>query len=725
MAVVSADGQRGVTATRTGEIRLWDLVTGRLLATSTGAGRVVESVAFTRDDEGVLTTGPDDFARWDGGLDPADRGDGEWEALEGGSSLVVRDRRIILSPDGQALAGDDESGAIHGWDLAGASTIDACREHLNSQRWTYSGDEPSEARLLVMCDGGRFVGSLRRDRLVVLDTGTGAVVAAIAVPVGRSTALAGHPTAPVIAVASQDGEVLWWDARTGELTGRVQAHEDRVQGLAVAAGLLLSASRDGTAALWRLDDGAELGRFAPGRVKLVAWREDPFELRVAAGSPDGTRWLVGGAGGQVHVLEWSGRLVPLRHGRPAVVGALDIEFLVDSIRAGEVPKVLRAPSTRHELYGGAHHESAAAAVADALVDAVRSGDMRLAEAAMRALLVVDYGKVEALCPALFERLPGIAGRLVSWVTDEWAPTVPWLLAQLPDADGVLATFVIGALVDQREDAVPALHEHLRAFPPGWRDIDKRLLMRTIEALSPDEGGQRLALELMLGSASPEARYIAIDAYNMAHRSSGWRGGLKPPFESRLIDRHVRDYALRELAEEPDTSRGYGSYDGQYDALYALWSCYQDEDAPVVARVLATTDDKSVLQMSVILAREVFKNDPHYDEWLIGTLKRIVANTELAPEVRGEAVSGTLDSTSPAVEPWLLELLSGGDPTLAPCAALTLLDRDVEKFASVVEPYLDRLEGWDVTEARRLLAGDHRNPRRLSGAPCTDGGSSEP
>lgn len=702
VAVVSADGQRGVTAARTGEIRLWDLVTGRLLAG--GAARVVESVAFTRDGEGVLTTGPDDLARWDGGLDPADRGDGEWEALEGGSSLVVGDRRIILSPDGQALAGDDELGAIHGWDLAGASTIDAWRERLNSQRWTYSGDEPSEARLLVMCDGGRLIGSLRRDRLLVLDTVTGAVVATIAVPVGRPTALAGHPTAPVVAVASQDGEILWWDARTGELTGRVKAHQDRVQGLAVAAGLLLSASRDGTAALWRLDDGAELGRFAPWRVALVAWREDPYELRVAAGSPDGTRWLVGGAGGQVHVLEWSGRLVPLHQGRPAVVGALDIEFLVDSIRAGEVPKVLRAPSTRHELYGGAHHESAGAAVADALVDAVRSGDMRLAEAAMHALLVVDYGKVEALCPALFERLPGIAGQLVTWITDEWAPTVPWLLAQLPDADGVLATFVIGAMVDEREDALPALHEHLREFPPGWRDIDKARLMRTIEALSPDEDGQRLALELMLASASPEARYIAVDAYSSAHRSS-WRGSLKPPFESRLIDRHVRDYALRELAEEPDTSRGYGSYDNQYEALYALWYCYQDEDAPLVKRVLATTDDAAVLQTSVILAREVFKTDPHYDEWLIDTLKRIVANTELTPEVRREAVSGALDSASPAAEPWLLELLSGGDPALAPCAALILLQRDVEKFAAVVEPYLDTLEGRDVTEARRLLAGD--------------------
>jgi hypothetical protein len=89
----------------------------------------------------------------------------------------------------------------------------------------------------------------------------------------------------------------------------------------------------------------------------------------------------------------------------------------------------------------------------------------------------------------------------------------------------------------------------------------------------------------------------------------------------------------------------------------------------------------------------------------GALKRIVANTELAPDVRREAVSGALDSTSPDAEPWLLELLSGGDPTLAPCAALTLLHRDVEKFASVVEPYLDTLEGRDVTEARRLLAGD--------------------
>ncbi len=701
MAVVSADGKRGVTATRLGELRLWDLATGQLLAAQSETNhpepkRIIEGAAFTRDGGGLLTTGFHCLVDWDAALVPTEHGDGEWDRLEGGSWFRTGGTTIALSSDGQRVVGDDEAGAVHGWDLAGAGTVDAPREPL----WTYADDEPSDLRLLRMCDDGRLVVSLRRDRLVVLDTMSGAVVATMAVPVSRPTALAGHPAAPVVALASQDGEVLWWDARTGELAGRVQAHGDRVLGLAVAAGQLLSASRDGTAALWRLDDGAELGRFAPWRMVLVPWREDPFELRVAAGSPDGTRWLVGGAGGQVHVLEWSGRLVPLRYGRPAVVGALDIEFLLDNIRAGEVPQVLRAPSTHHELSDDAER----AAVADALVEAVRSGAMRLAEAAMRALLVVDYGRVKALCPALFERLPGIAGKLVTWVTDEWAPTVPWLLAQLPNANGVLATFVIGALVDQREDAVPALHEHLRAFPPGWRDIDKHELMRTIEALSPDEDGQRLALELMLDSASPHARYIAVDAYNSAHRYSG-QGGLKPPFASRLIDRHVRDYALRELAEEPDTSRGYGSARNQCDALDALWTCYQDEDAPVVARILATTDDPYVLLIGGVLADEVFKDDPHYDDWLIDTLKRIAANPELDAEVHRQAVRGTIVCASPAVEPWLLELLSGGDPVLAPSAAEILLSRDVERFAAVAEPYLDAMEGRDATEARRLLARD--------------------
>jgi ribosome assembly protein SQT1 len=68
------------------------------------------------------------------------------------------------------------------------------------------------------------------------------------------TALACHPSAPLLFTGCADGGVRCWDARTGECARAWRGHAQVVQDLALSpdGGMVLSGSEDGTARVFSM-----------------------------------------------------------------------------------------------------------------------------------------------------------------------------------------------------------------------------------------------------------------------------------------------------------------------------------------------------------------------------------------------------------------------------------------------------------------------------------------
>ena len=488
---VSPDGRIGATGARSGEIRLWDLRHGLLTAYMGGLqGGPVESAAFIGDAKlpKLLTTGSSASLwtvtaealewrqlPWDGGrlLTSSEReavlrqcGDLRWLGVFGPLYGRIKfDSPMALGRTGSGLiVVSRDEGRITAWRRPSGET---CGDA--GLVWAFGGRDAADQRLTRCCDRWRLVVSPRRGRVVVLDAETGAAVTAFAPP-ARPTAIAAHPDRPLVVLGGRDGSLSWWDARSGHCLGRVQAHDGRVRALALATGtdLVMSVSQDGTAALWRLHGRGPVGRFAPPTPA------GPGELTHVAGTPDGRCWLIGGRGGQVHVLHWSGHagLVPRRVGRPSwAMDGGDVETLLDDVRHHWDDGPASAAAVR-ELASRdldeAWHETAADALADLIVN---GAEPAAREAAVIALAEIDEGAATSALYRMFDRhdSQGCAERLLAYFTGEDASTTEELIASLPGIRAFLRVLILAILGKRGAAAVPVVHAALRAFPLPARD----------------------------------------------------------------------------------------------------------------------------------------------------------------------------------------------------------------------------------------------------------------
>ncbi|WP_433475705.1 hypothetical protein ACQPZP_00925 [Spirillospora sp. CA-142024] len=511
---VSPDGRYGASGDRSGEVGIWDLRHGNLVASVRGPhhGRVT-GAAFTTDTvrPGLLTQGPDpilwtiaaEAMEWrhlpyDGGrlFDRDERvslltqlGANDWIGLFGPLGGMIRTRKVeatVLTASGLIITGDTD-GEVGCWRQASAT------RHADAELlWAYRAPEgPVRQGLMRGCDGGRLVVCPRRGDMVVRDAATGARTAVL-VPPARPTAIAADPGRPLVVLGGRDGALSWWDASTGHCLGLVRdGHAARVSALALApdAGLAMSLSHDGTAALWRMHDRRPVARFTPA---------DASELSVAASSRDGTRWLVGGRAGQVHLLQWSEHKGLTRHwgGRPAgAANPLDIDTLVDDLRHhwDHVPAV---DAALRVLAGVEIPDQDRTGLVDALADLVISGTVQeMRERAVIELERLERDRATTAVYQMFDRHPGEPGsgaRLLAHFTGETSPTIDDLIASLPGIGNFLGALTQRALAEHGAAAVPALHDALRAFPVPAEETDwwanesvKGRLMTALAGIGPD------------------------------------------------------------------------------------------------------------------------------------------------------------------------------------------------------------------------------------------------
>jgi WD40 repeat protein len=243
-----------LTASRDGSAGIWEVATGRRLATLSQAPFEVAKAIYAADGRRLLTIAnpadikrPDAAKLWDAGGNPI--------AELGHAGGVIS---AAMTSDGAQIVTGGEDGLVKIWDADGRL------QH------TLQGHRSLITAVALTADDRQIVTAAADRTARIWDRGSGALLqvfddGALGVP---SQVQFSHD-ASWLAIGTQEGRIfLWWPLQQRTLVMR--GHTQRITDLRFSANdaLLFSASADGTARVWDARAGAELS--------IVAWHAAPL-----------------------------------------------------------------------------------------------------------------------------------------------------------------------------------------------------------------------------------------------------------------------------------------------------------------------------------------------------------------------------------------------------------------------------------------------------------------
>ena len=252
------------SAGRDTTIRLWDPKTSQHLATLSGHGGLVTSVASSPDSKQLVSGSGDATVR----LWSAERRRQIWSADTPQTRMQTPKARDIFgfetapspfhtlafrwvlavaySPSGNILASSGSSdGTIQLWDVVIGSHIRTLKGHTDTVK-----------ALAFSPDGKILVSGSSDDTLRKWDTNTGSTVHQLAGHTNDITTVAFSRDGKMIASGSKDDSVRLWEAKTGRFLPTLRGHYWGIEAVAFSPDGKTVASGDGT-----------------GRILLWDWRK--------------------------------------------------------------------------------------------------------------------------------------------------------------------------------------------------------------------------------------------------------------------------------------------------------------------------------------------------------------------------------------------------------------------------------------------------------------------
>jgi WD40 repeat protein/serine/threonine protein kinase len=314
----SPDGKRIVSGGTDGQVRLWDVRSGKEVRPGAGHTGPVLSLGFSGDGRRLLSGGADRTARlWDvSRIAGLERPKGkalyrleELALLAGHPGWVTG---VALSSGGRwALAGTS-AGSLSLWDVAGREVV--------FSRSPYAGHP------LVFCPDGTRALAVRGDgnfRSTLLDLDTGQELRSFVGPTGPVRCVALSPNGKRLLSSGDDYLIRLYDRNSGKELRRFPGHVDTVGDLAFRDNrTFLSASADRTIGLWTINEKA-------------ARQQLPLE-----GAPENSPALAFGPHGKL-VVGWTG------DGRVLVWDSATGRKRSEWRLPGRVNRVAVAPDGRH------------------------------------------------------------------------------------------------------------------------------------------------------------------------------------------------------------------------------------------------------------------------------------------------------------------------------------------------------------------------------------------
>jgi mono/diheme cytochrome c family protein len=279
----SPDGKRAASGSDDRTIRIWEIPSGKLLATLQGIGAEVYTLAYSSDGKFLLSGGRDRLLRlWDVEKRL------QLRLFQGHTGSVLS---VALSPDGKhAVSGGDDR-SVRYWDVANGQ-----------EKLAFAGHTDAITNVLWARDGKRVVSASRDGTVRYWDMGQQKNIHVLEGHIGPVLTVALAPDGKTILSGGNDKTVRHWDLSGGKELHCFTGHANAVVQVQFDKGgreFFSSSSQhknaDRTFRRWNLKDRKEIGSMAAG---------PDHSFGCASFSPDGRYVLVGGPGGFLQLWSW-------------------------------------------------------------------------------------------------------------------------------------------------------------------------------------------------------------------------------------------------------------------------------------------------------------------------------------------------------------------------------------------------------------------------------------
>ncbi len=268
--VVTPDGRHLISASEDGSLKVWDLESGRALATLEGHSYGVTACAMTPDGQRVISASEDETLKvWD--LKSART----LVTLQGHSGPVFA---CAVTPDGRCVVSASEDNTLKVWDLESGRTLATLEGHAGS------------VTACAVTTDGHCVVSASEDRTLKVWDLTSRPLATLQGHSDAVRACAVTPDGWHVVSASEDRTLKVWDLTSGRTLTTLQGHTTHVNACAVTPDghSVVSASDDRTLKVWNLESGHTLATLQGHSNIVRACAVTPNGRRVVSASDDRT-----------------------------------------------------------------------------------------------------------------------------------------------------------------------------------------------------------------------------------------------------------------------------------------------------------------------------------------------------------------------------------------------------------------------------------------------------